>query len=114
MSYDLIELARYYCAYRKLMDHWCDVCPETIVSIDYDDLVTDQHNESRKLIEACGLEWDESCLNFEKSGHPTTTASAAQVRQAIYTTSSGRWRRVEKQLSPAIEYLKKSGIEICS
>ena len=111
MSYDLAELARYYCAYRKLMDHWYDVCPGTIISINYDELITDQHSESRKLIEACGLDWNDSCLNFDKSGHPTTTASAAQVRQAIYTTSSGRWRSLENQLQPAIDFLQEKAIK---
>ena len=69
-SYDLREIAQYYIAYRRLMQHWrSDRCRVLIHRVSYEDLVADQRGETRKLLDYCGLEWEEACVAFSpKSG----------------------------------------------
>ena len=104
-SYDLEELGRYYLAYRRLVDHWRDTLGETLLTLRYEDLVADQEGQSRRLIAHCGLGWDPACLSFYEGDAPSSTASAAQVRRPIYSSSIGRWRRYERELEPLANVL---------
>jgi hypothetical protein len=103
-TYDLRDLGQYYIEYLKLMDHWRKVLPISIFELRYEDLVQRQEEVSRKLIEFCGLEWDSTCLDFYKTDR-TVFTSRWQVRQPIYTTSSGRWKNYDKFLNPLKEVL---------
>lgn len=111
-SYDLGDLARYYIAFDRLMTHWRTLAPANLIEIDYETLVADQEGETRRLLAGCGLSWDERSLAFHESDRPVATASAAQVRQPIYTTSVGQWRRYEKQLAPLADALRRAGIDV--
>jgi len=104
-SYDLGDLATYMSAKEKLMAHWRKVLPGRIIDIHYEDVVANQEGETRKLLGALGLDWEEACLNFHTNTSPTATASAAQVRQPIYKNAVGRWKLYEKQLAPLTEAL---------
>jgi len=104
-AYDLSELGQYYREYLKLMNHWRKVLPVNIFELKYEDIVQQQEEVSRKLIEFCGLEWDSACLDFHKKDRPVFTASNWQVRQPIYTTSCGRWQNYEQFLDPLKELL---------
>jgi tetratricopeptide (TPR) repeat protein len=105
-AYDLGELGRYYRAYDKLMAHWRDVLPEgTIFEVQYEDVVADLEGRTRRMLDFCGLKWNEACLAFHRTERPVRTASAAQVRQPIYRNSIGRWRAYEDELGPLIEAL---------
>jgi tetratricopeptide (TPR) repeat protein len=100
-AYDLEELARYHRRYRRLMEHWHAVLPPgTILDVDYENVVADLEGQARRMIEFVGLEWDDTCLAFHENPRVVKTASIAQVRQPIYTSSVGRWRRFETQLEP--------------
>ncbi|MFH1991714.1 MAG: sulfotransferase [Pseudomonadota bacterium] len=105
-AYDLIELGKYYNLYQDLMSHWHDVLPGYIYDVHYEDLVTDQQNETRRLLEFCGLEWDEACLSFYKNYRPVYTASTAQVRRPMYHSSIRLWKKYEKQLEPLLAILE--------
>ena len=105
-SYDLEELGKYYLAYKRLMDHWRSVLGDAILDISYEALVDDTELQTKRLLEYCGLAWQDNCLEFHKSDVPSTTASAAQVRRPIYRSSIGRWRCYEKQLQPLAELLR--------
>ena len=74
-------------------------------TVQYEELVVDQVSQSRRLIEYCGLEWHYSCLEFHKTERSVRTASVAQVRNPMYTSSVGRWRPYEKFLGPLLEVL---------
>ncbi|HEB26965.1 MAG TPA: sulfotransferase family protein, partial [Porticoccus sp.] len=111
-SYDLEELAHYYVAYQQLMEHWNRVLPGIIHTVNYEDLVTDIDTQSRALLGFCELEWEDQCLSFHQNTQASTTASAAQVRQPVYTSSVGKWRRYEKQLQPVKDILLQAGIGI--
>jgi len=111
-SYDLSDLGRYYIAFDRLMSHWRTLLPGKFFEIDYENLVADQESETRRLLAHCSLPWDERCLSFHESDRPVATASAAQVRQPIYATSVGLWRRYEKQLAPLADTLRRGGIDV--
>lgn len=110
-SYDLDELGRYYIAYHRLMQHWHEVMPGAIHTVRYESLVADVEGESRRLLAFCGLAWDDRCLRFHENEQPSTTASALQVREPVYATSVGRWRRYERQLEPLRRLLEDAGID---
>lgn len=111
-SYDLDDLATYYIAYRRLMDHWSRIIPaDRYYRVSYEALVADQETETRKLLDFCGLEWQDACLEFYRNRESVTTASLAQVRQPIYRSAVQRWRHYEKQLEPLRHRLEDAGID---
>jgi len=105
-SYDLGEIGAYYRGYARLMDHWHSVLPPgTILDVNYEDLVNDNEAQAHRLVDFCGLEWDDACLDFHKTDRSIRTASVTQVRQPIYTTSLDRWRHYEAFLDPLFDAL---------
>jgi tetratricopeptide (TPR) repeat protein len=105
-SYDLRELGRYYRGYNELMTHWRSVLsPDAMLDVVYEDVVDDLEGQARRLIDYCGLPWDDRCLSFHKTRRPVHTASAVQVRQPLFRTSIQRWRRFESALGPLFDEL---------
>jgi len=105
-SYDLAELGRYYCRYLQLMKHWRSVLPaEAMLDVHYEDVVDDLEGQARRLVEYCGLPWDDRCLDFHKTSRPVRTASAVQVRRLLFRSSLQRWRRYESGTGPLMEAL---------
>ena len=105
-AYDLKELGEYYNLYEDLMIHWHSVTPGHVFDINYEDMVANHEDWTRKILEFCGLPWDENCLEFHKSARPVKTASVAQVRRPIYTDSVQLWKHYEKNLAPLINALQ--------
>ena len=108
--YNLEALSHYYVRYHKLMIHWENLFGRQVTNIRYEELVTDNENQVRTLIEAIGLPWEESCLNRQESMKAVRTASIWQVRQGIYTSSKERWRHYQQKLQPVISILCEHGI----
>ncbi len=108
-AYDLDELARFYLIYRDLMDHWESVLPGGVFNCAYEELTRNPAHEARRLLDACGLEWEPGVLEFHKARSIVKTASVGQVRQGIYQSSVKGWERYERQLAPLIETLEKAG-----
>jgi tetratricopeptide (TPR) repeat protein len=101
---DLGDLAHFYREYLQTMDHWRRLLPEgTLIEVDYEALVSDQEQWSRRMVEHIGLPWDPRCLQFQKTERTVTTFSKWQVRQQIHQGSVARWRRYEKHLGPLLE-----------
>ena len=111
-SYDLAELGRYYIGYRRLMAHWRAVLTGAIHDLSYERLVVDQRGETRRLLEFCGLGWQESCLEFHRNPAPSTTHSAHQIRRPIYASAVDHWRHYERELAGLGEQLAAAGIDI--
>ena len=111
-SYSLDDLGRYFVAYRKLMAHWKSVFPGWMYDVSYETLVNETERESRRLVEYCGLEWEDQLSRFHEQDAPSMTASASQVRQPVYRSSVGKWRNYENQLRPLSSLLRSAGIEI--
>lgn len=104
-SYDLAELGKYYRDYAALMDHWEKVLPGRFLTVQYEDTVADLESQARRLLDHCGLPWEDQVLEFHKTDRPVWTASAGQVHKPIYTSSVARWQRYEKHLGPLVEAL---------
>lgn len=105
-SFDMEELVSHYREYQRLMAHWAKVLPvDRFFEFDYESLVADQEAMSRKLIDFCGLEWDESCLRYYEDGRAVKTPSLHQVRQKIYPTSVERWLNYEPYIAPLMKLL---------
>jgi hypothetical protein len=109
-AYDLGELARYYVAYRRLMEHWQQALTGRLYLLEYEALIADPLGQSRRLVDFCGLGWNEACANFEDNSFPVTTASAAQVRRPVYHSSVSLWRNYREQLSTLAMQLQDAGI----
>ena len=107
-SYDQIETAEHYLAYRRLTRHWKAVLPDDVLlEINYEDIVRDQEAASRKMIAFLALPWDDEVLRFHESPVPSATASAVQVRRPLYTSSLGKWRHHADRLKPMRERLAR-------
>ena len=83
-----------------LMAHWHEAMPGRILDVDYEELVGNQEEMSRKIIDHVGLPWDDAVLQFHKLERTVMTASVWQVRQPIYKQSAGRWKNYEAHLEP--------------
>jgi len=105
-SYNMDDLVTFYGLYSKLMDFWHNKFPEKIYDICYEDLTTNQEEETKKLLEYCELDWDDNCLNFHKNKRPVKTASSFQVKQKMYQGSSEAWKKYESHIQPLIDGLK--------
>jgi len=106
--YKLGELGSYYRMYQRLMQHWRDILPEGVMyELDYEQLVSNQENETRKLLNACDLNWNDRCMKFNKADNIVITSSVSQVRRSMYSDSIARWKHYEKHLQPLINILGK-------
>jgi Flp pilus assembly protein TadD len=102
-TYDLGELGRYYRAYMEIMSHWRRVLPvSAVLDVSYEDIVSDLEGQARRLIEHCGLPWDDRCIEFHKTERPVKTASAIEVRRPLFRSSLERWRRYGSGLAPLL------------
>ena len=103
--YNMDDLAGFYGLYADLMDFWHQTFPDKIYDLCYEDLTTNQEEETKKLLQYCELDWDENCLNFHTNKRAVKTASALQVRQKMYQGSSEAWKKHEEYLQPLIKAL---------
>jgi tetratricopeptide (TPR) repeat protein len=104
--YDLGQIGRAYVRYRRVMEHWDRVLPGRVIRVAHEKLVADPEAQIRGLVEdACKLDWDPACLRFHEAEGSVRTASAAQVRRPIFSTSIGRWARVASELEPLLKAL---------
>ena len=105
-SYNMDDLVKYYSLYSKLMDFWHKKFPGKIYDICYEDLTTNQEEETKKLLEYCELDWDENCLNFHKNKRAVKTSSSLQVREKMYKGSSQAWKKYGAHIQPLVDGLK--------
>jgi tetratricopeptide (TPR) repeat protein len=105
-TYNLETLGRFYKQYKRLMRHWESVLDISIMTVRYEELVRNQEQITKSMVEFIDLDWEERCLRFHDSGRLVNTASYEQVRQPIYTRSIGRWRHYQGYLEPLKETLE--------
>lgn len=105
-SCDLEHLGLYYRNYQRLMAHWKATLGVPVLDVSYEEMVSDQEAVSRRMIEFCGLDWDDSCLQFHRARRFIATASYDQVRRPIYSSSVRRWEKYKKYLRPLIDVLQ--------
>jgi hypothetical protein len=93
----------------RLGDIWKRDLKLPILEVVYEDLVADPETHARRLIDFLGLDWELACLDFQGAKRTVTTPSSWQVRQPLYSSSIGRWRRYEKHLGPMLATLARDG-----
>ena len=99
-TYSLNDLGRYYQAYLKLMTHWDKVLPNFVLTVKHEDVVDDLEKQVRRMLDFCGLEFEQSCINFYKTKRNIKTPSSEQVRQPIYRSATEQWKYFEQHLIP--------------
>jgi hypothetical protein len=104
-SYSLEDIAHYYRDYVHLMAHFDAVLPGRIYRVNYEELVADLEGEVRRLLEYCGLPFEEQCLRFHETRRVVQTASSEQVRRPLYSEAVDHWRNYEPWLGPLKEAL---------
>jgi len=109
-AYTLESLGRYYVAYDRLRRHWEEVLEDRLIEVEYESLVTDQEGQILGLLDKLGLDFEQTCLDFEQNEAPSATASAVQVREKAHTRSVQKWKRFADELRPLKDYLENAGI----
>ncbi|HXQ63755.1 MAG TPA: sulfotransferase [Steroidobacteraceae bacterium] len=99
-TYSLEDIGRYYRTYVELMAHWDAVLPGRSLRVQHEDVVEDLEGHVRRLLEFCGLEFEQRCLEFYKTERSVRTASSEQVRQPISREGIDQWRHFEPWLGP--------------
>ena len=105
-TYDLTELGEYYLQYRRLMDHWHRLLPGFVLEVHYEEVVSDLETQVRRILDFCGLPFEEACLRFHETERAVKTASSEQVRRPIYSSSVNLWRNYEPHLEELIHILE--------
>ena len=97
-TYDMYDLADYYNQYHKTVSHWHDVLPGKVLDVHYEETVLAFEHQVRRILEHCGLPFEEQCLRYWETDRAVRTASSEQVRQPIYTGALGNWRRYDQHI----------------
>lgn len=111
-SYSFEDLARYYAAYQRLMDHWRRTLGAGLYEVSYEALVRAPAEVGAAVAAHCDIEWTDGAIHIQNNAAVSLTASAAQVRRPIYGSSSGRWRHYRRNLTPLITALRERGVEV--
>jgi hypothetical protein len=99
-AYDLEDIGRYYRSYADLMDHWDRVLPGRILRVQHEDVLADLEGSVRRILDHCGLPFEEACVQFHRTERRVHTASAEQVRRPINRDGVDQWRPYEPWLAP--------------
>ncbi len=99
-SYSLDDIGRYYKDYVKLMAHWDEVIPGYVLRVQHEDVVANLETQVRRMLDFCGVPFEESCLEFHKTERNVRTPSSEQVRQPIFSTALEQWKNYEPWLEP--------------
>ncbi len=99
-SYSLETIGEYYCAYVDTMQHWDDVLPGRVLRVQHEDVILDLETQVRRILDYCGLPFEQACVDFHENKRAVRTPSSEQVRQPIYTSGMDQWRNYEEHLEP--------------
>ena len=97
-TYSQQDIGRYYAGYVELMDHWKRLYPESILQVNYEDVVDDLEPQVRRMLDFLGVPFEPACVEFHRTKRSVRTASSEQVRQPIYRSGIEQWRHFEPWL----------------
>ncbi len=112
-THRLTDIAEYYARYAQLVAYWERVLPGRFITIQYEDFVADFANAAPRLVQACGLDWEPQCLEFQKAPRAIATFSTVQARSAV-ASGNVRAQRYEKHLGPLIAALEAAGVDLAT
>ena len=99
-SYSLENIGRYYKAYTKLMTHWDQVLPNFVLRVQHEDVINDLDGQVKRILDFCGLPFEQQCIDFHQTQRVIKTPSSEQVRQPIYRSGMQQWKNFESSLTP--------------
>src|SRR5690606_33730932 len=111
-SYDLMDIARYYVRFDRLMALWRQLFPGRVLELSYEELVRNQEPETRRLLVHCQLPWDPACLSFQENRAAVATPSASQVRRPLNADAIGRWKSHAEAFEPVRAWFTAQGVAI--
>jgi len=106
-AYSLEEVGEYYNLYLELISHWESVLPKKVYRVKYEELIANQEEETKNLLNFCQLDFEAQTLQFYKTKRAVKTASDLQVKQPIYSSSVNLWKNYENELKPLIKIINK-------
>ena len=102
-AYDLQDIGEQLADHNKLMQHWQQLFPGEILEINYEEIIDDLEASTKKMLSYLGLKWQPQVLKFNELQRNVKTASVWQVRQPLYSSSIGKWRRYQQFLEPLVK-----------
>jgi tetratricopeptide (TPR) repeat protein len=111
-TYSLEDIGNYYVDYQRLMSHWQQVMPGKCLTVEYENVVTDLEGQVERMLEHCGLAFEDACVSFHENDRAVRSASSEQVRQPIFRGGLDQWRHFESALGPLQNVLKNRGLSI--
>ena len=97
-TYSEQDIVDYHKSYSNLMEFWNSKKNNNILNVKYEELINDNENKIREIINYCELDWEESCLSFHSNKTPIKTMSTAQARKPIYKSSLNIFDKYKKHL----------------
>nr|WP_247718241.1 sulfotransferase [Qipengyuania proteolytica] len=111
-AYDFGDTAHFVAGFERMADAFAaSLPPARFLPVRYEDVVADQRGQTERLLDFCGLVWDDACMDFHRNAEPVATASAVQVRSPIYASSVEKWRRYGEGAERAIAALALYGLK---
>ena len=110
-TYSQEDIGRYYGDYLRLMNHWHEVFPGGLLTVQYESVVADLESQVRLLLEHCKLGFEQACVTYYEKDRAVRTASSEQVRQPIYRDALALWENYREFLSPLESTLAQQGVE---
>ena len=109
-TYSQEDIANYYADYIRLMDHWHSILPGEILTVQYEVVVDDLETQVRRLLDHCGLEFEDACVRYYEKDRAVRTASSEQVRQPVYRDALTQWMHYKEHLRPLETVLEERGV----
>ncbi|NVJ96960.1 MAG: sulfotransferase [Alphaproteobacteria bacterium] len=104
-SYSLQDIGHYYNGYLDLMDYWDKQLPGKILTVQYEENISDTETVVRRMLDHIGVDYEPACLEFYKNKRAVKTASSEQVRQPINRKGVGIWTDIADDLQPMMDSL---------
>ena len=99
-TYSVEDIARYYRTYLEVMEHWDRVLPGKVLRVQHEEVVENLEGNVRRILDHCGLPFEEACVEFHKTKRSVRTPSSEQVRQPIFKDGLEQWKNFEEWLEP--------------
>lgn len=100
-TYGLDDIGHYYREYVDLMDHWNAVLPKgRILRVQHEDVLDDLEGLVTRILDYCGLPFEQACVDFHETSRAVRTASSEQVRRPINRSGQHQWKPFEHHLDP--------------
>ncbi|MHB8287591.1 MAG: sulfotransferase family protein, partial [Caulobacteraceae bacterium] len=107
-TYSIEDISRYYLTYLELMRHWDEALPGRVLRVHHQDVVDDLDGSVRRMLDYCGLPFEQGCIEFHKTQRSVRTPSSQQVRSPIFRDGLDQWKMYEPWLEPLHQALSSA------